>query len=305
MLAGELRGLKIDAYICYLPFGTRSEMPSAYQHYGAVVAQFIDEPDSVVIVPEIYPNLALQLKSRVKFIWWLSLSNYYNQKEDSRLRDYLRYLRLRLFRRRPWSIRQLSALEHLCQSETVTDHLNRFDLRIATLTDYINPLFFEPSSDYTDRSDVILYNEKKSKAAVELLSISLPHLRFRGLTGLSSLELRSIYRTSKVFVDFGAHPGRDRMPREAVSQGCILITGLRGTAGNAQDLPIPTSYKIDQTGTRFSGKFNELVTQCLTDYESRFFHDFSNFQERTLGERSIFIGQLKAILDLYQIAPSF
>ena len=35
---------------------------------------------------------------------------------------------------------------------------------------------------------------------------------------------------SKVYIDFGNHPGKDRIPREAVINGCCVITGVRGSA---------------------------------------------------------------------------
>jgi len=43
----------------------------------------------------------------------------------------------------------------------------------------------------------------------------------------------------KLYVDFGKHPGKDRMPREAAVHGCCIITGRRGAAGNPFDIPIP------------------------------------------------------------------
>ena len=33
----------------------------------------------------------------------------------------------------------------------------------------------------------------------------------------------------QVYIDFGHHPGQDRLPREAVQCGCVVITGTRGS----------------------------------------------------------------------------
>ena len=51
--------------------------------------------------------------------------------------------------------------------------------------------------------------------------------------------------SAKVYVDFGGHPGKDRLPREAALCGCCIITGLRGSAANEVDVPIPARFKLD------------------------------------------------------------
>lgn len=52
---------------------------------------------------------------------------------------------------------------------------------------------------------------------------------------------------SKVYIDFGNHPGKDRIPREAAISGCIVITGKRGAAAFAEDVCIPETYKFDES----------------------------------------------------------
>jgi hypothetical protein len=48
---------------------------------------------------------------------------------------------------------------------------------------------------------------------------------------------------AKVYIDFGSHPGRDRMPREAALERCIVITGKFGSA-RGRDVPIPEEFKL-------------------------------------------------------------
>ena len=294
MLAGELRGMGLNAYICYLPFTLKQGVPTNYQCYGAVAGVFEDAAESVVIIPEVYPMLALRLKSRHRFLWWLSLSNYYSHKGDSALRDGFRYLKSRVRARRPWRLESLSSLGHLSQSATVDDHLALHGLHPLSLSDYLNPLFLEdvPQVKGRDRSDVVLYNAKKSGKAVALLRRFLPDIKFQGLVGLSPGELRELYGRSKMFVDFGPHPGRDRMPREAVSQGCALITGLRGTASNPRDVPIPTRYKLNERAPDFVQQFESVSREVLRAYDDVFSRDFATLQAYTLGERIVFRQQL-------------
>lgn len=298
MLAGELRQLGINAYLSYFPSRSGTSIPDAYRHYGAVLGAFTDTPDSAVIVPEIYTIPALGLKSQRRFVWWLSLSNFYGWKGDSVFRDAFRSIRTLVRGRRPFGVQSLSGLTHLSQSDTVSCHLEARRISSFPLCDFVNPVFLVPPRAVHQRHNVILFNESKSARPVSQLQREYPHLAFRGLQGLSALDLRDVYRSSKLFVDFGPHPGRDRMPREAVSQGCTLITGLKGTAANSKDVPIPLRYKLDQTSRAFSRQFGEVSSEILSSYQSIFERDFASFQTLTLAERESFRRELSQLTGL-------
>jgi len=48
-----------------------------------------------------------------------------------------------------------------------------------------------------------------------------------------------------VYVDFGWHPGRDRLPREAALAGCVVFSTRHGAAGYEGDMPLSDWYKFD------------------------------------------------------------
>ena len=66
------------------------------------------------------------------------------------------------------------------------------------------------------------------------------------LQNMTRSELVNVMRVAKVFVDFGYHPGKDRLPRECAANGCCVITGMRGSANYFEDVPIPSKYKFDE-----------------------------------------------------------
>ena len=70
-----------------------------------------------------------------------------------------------------------------------------------------------------------------------------PEYEFKALAKMSSNQIKNYYSTSKIFMDLGIHPGRERMPREAAVMGCILIVA-KGSLNNF-DVPINDLYKID------------------------------------------------------------
>ena len=72
-----------------------------------------------------------------------------------------------------------------------------------------------------------------------------PEYEFKALAKMSSNQIKNYYSTSKIFMDLGIHPGRERMPREAAVMGCILIVAKRGSTLNNFDVPIDDLYKID------------------------------------------------------------
>ena len=49
---------------------------------------------------------------------------------------------------------------------------------------------------------------------------------------------------AKVYIDFGPHPGKDRIPREAAVCGCCIITNREGSAEYSEDVGIPEEYKL-------------------------------------------------------------
>ena len=51
-------------------------------------------------------------------------------------------------------------------------------------------------------------------------------------------------RRGQVYIDFGHHPGQDRLPREAAACGCLVVTGTRGSAGFHADVPLPPALKL-------------------------------------------------------------
>ena len=53
--------------------------------------------------------------------------------------------------------------------------------------------------------------------------------------------------TAKVYVDFGNHPGKDRIPREAALCGCRVVTNLRGAAAYREDVELDDCLKFDES----------------------------------------------------------
>ena len=91
--------------------------------------------------------------------------------------------------------------------------------------------------------------------------------KFIPLINLKENEIFEFMKKSMIYIDFGNHPGRDRIPREAAINGCIIITGRRGSSVNDEDIPIDKKYKIDHKSESFHRIFKNLCNDIFENYE--------------------------------------
>jgi hypothetical protein len=84
---------------------------------------------------------------------------------------------------------------------------------------------------------------------------------------------------SKVYIDFGHHPGRDRIPRESAILGNCVITNYLGSAGFYNDIPIESKYKISD----FS-KIGDLINKCFGDF-GYMINDYSLYRSSIINQK--------------------
>ena len=70
-----------------------------------------------------------------------------------------------------------------------------------------------------------------------------------------------------VYIDFGNHPGKDRIPREAAMRDLVVIVGKKGSAANDVDVPLPADLKFDVAESQLDA-ISEKLHQCIRDYSS-------------------------------------
>ncbi len=154
---------------------------------------------------------------------------------------------------------------HLVQSQYALEFLNdtlKIRDNVFYLSDYLNSVFFNTELNGEDnmRENVVVFNPKKGANTTASLIFSSDYkIKWQALRGLTPDKMRETLRSAKVYIDFGEHPGKDRIPREAAMCGCCVITNKNGSAANNIDVPIPDTYKFDNN-SNFS-----LVLQCIND----------------------------------------
>ena len=128
---------------------------------------------------------------------------------------------------------------------------------------------------------------------LDKISSVAPELKFEPLRGLTQQQLVEKYKTSKLYVDFGAFPGAERIPKEAVLFGCAIITGKHGASGFHGDVPIPEEYKFGNPEKQIK-EIAEKIRFVLINYE-RIYSDFDEYRNTVLDLEENFIKSLKEI----------
>lgn len=292
-LVDELRQNGIDAYIVYFPFDQVYKCPEPYRRYNAPQSQLIDESDVMVVMPEVATWIGRRLKKAQAAVWWLSVDNYLERLGESSFRDFYMHMkgfvRPRNFSQRKLPITSMRQYIHFFQSEYARDFMARRGLGGVMMTDYLNDVYLDGADalDLAAKEDVVCFNPKKGVKRTNELRRAYPEIEFIPIQGLSSEGVYALLRRSKIYMDFGNHPGKDRLPREAAMAGCCVITGRRGSAQNEIDVPLPPHFKLYVGGHEYIEAFGSAVRKIFSDFPA-YHHEMSGYRDKIKQEKTIF-----------------
>lgn len=290
-LVSTLRKFGVDAFISYTPLDRNFECRQEYAIYGCPQAKPTDCEQSLVVLSEMETPFVRTFRKAQLAIWWLSVDNYFQIQHDSVWKDLKSYVTWLLRGGRAY-IHELRRCRHFCQSAYAADFLQRHGLNYEYLTDYLGSSHFVGVEPGASRNDTIMYNPKKGAARTRRLMKVNPALKFQPIRGMSAADVRRALERAKIYVDLGAHPGKDRLPREAAMAGCCVITGRRGSAGFFADVPIPEKYKIDDRQSSFASIFGATARDIFENFEMRQ-RDFEGYRETITSEQQIFERQVR------------
>lgn len=98
-----------------------------------------------------------------------------------------------------------------------------------------------------------------------------------------------IYHIIRQYIDFGPHPGMDRLPREAALAGCVVITNREGAANFDDDVPLPSEFKFAQFNV---DKICSLIKDCCAKHDD-YAKKLEKYKEWILDQRV----QMKVCVD--------
>ena len=244
-----------------------------YLHYEHDIGK-IDSEESVVIIPETIPELVFAIKRSKIVVWWLSVDNYKFAIEQRQYSD--DFIN--------WSKR--ADIIHLAQSAYAINFLkNELNIslqHISYLSDYINDAFFTE-----ERRNIVLYNPAKGYDVLKPIIERHKDIVFFPLHGMTPEQMMLKMRNSKVYIDFGNHPGKDRIPREAAISGCCVITNTKGAAAYFEDVPIPDKYKFEDIEGN-EDKIIALIKFIFENYDNCK-KDFEDYRQIIRDEKFYFV----------------
>lgn len=263
--------------------------------------KIIDNKNVLVIVPETFTGYLSKIYNAKKCIYWLSIDNYlFKKKKDasilnifinfiSSIKFLSKYLSLDLYLPQLTYDRiKRDKIFNLCQSRYAFDYLKKNNMKnLNMIIDYIPIRNFKK---YKKKIDIIL-NSNKGYQFNELFKKQYNNiLNIQYLKNLNLVQTQKVIAKSKLFIDFGNHPGRDRIPRETVIQKTNLFVMNRGSANYYQDVPISKYYKFDNYNDLTSFK---IIKSLLLN--KNFIH--KNYRKKIYNDKKLMLHQIKRFLE--------
>jgi len=259
---------------CYTVFTANvpNPVPEEYKRYNIKNCNgLIDNgPSNLFIVPEIFPHVLEdpQLANMHKSIWWLSVDHNRDSTKDFS-KDIL----------------------HLYQSEYAKNFLVNKTEKVLPVFDYLSDEYFD-EYDKQEKKNRICYSIK-GKDLAERLKEFLPQYEFVMLVGMTRLQVIETLKTSKVFIDFGYHPGKDRIPREAAMLHNCVITNRKGSANFELDVPILDKYKIESENIE---DIVSCIVDCMENYDEST-KDFDSYRKEIKNQKAEFFEHVKNLIN--------
>jgi hypothetical protein len=298
-LVYTLNKIKKKAYIVYTGIENHKyEIINEYNHYISgylLKGEIEDYSDNLLIVPEVDVLFLNQFKNIQKAVWWLSVDNFFLKYFSFQSLKYYHFSLARniyltiintknlLFNKTRYLSSNNKVFKSVSYNFVQSNYAMTFCKKnnyknIFFLSDYLNEIFLTNGTNNM-KEDIILYNPSKGYKFTQKIIRTLNYnVKFIPLRNLSREEVFSLMQRAKVYIDFGTHPGKDRMPREACSLGCIVITGKKGSAKYYADIPLDDKHKFKDKYCNIK-VIQDAIIYAIENYiqDSRNMENYINF----------------------------
>ena len=309
-LADLLNKNGYDAFIVSAEGGD-FDIPSDYVKYNARKAlQIEDTKDNVIVIPEVFAAKIKSINYSRIILWWLSIDNYYFNYSGSfyDLWNFNKLFAIKSIAKKVLGkiknnnysiscIQNNTRVINAYQSEYAKSFLsNKGITNLVPLKDYINEDYIYSPGLNEKKEDLIIYNPKKGIKYTKNLMKYAPELNWIPIQNMNRQQVRDLMERAKVYIDFGNHPGKDRMPREAAMCGCCIITGKKGSAGFLEDVYIDEGkYKFKQQ-KHIIPEIIACIEDLITNYSVRI-NDYDAYRKRISSEKSEFEEQVTTLFN--------
>ena len=287
-----------------------------------------DSEKNILIIPEVYQAITIskKFKNIQKILWWLSLDFYfitYFNDHHSRLfksvikfpheiicffnkltKNYFgnmsfpKYLKLIYLN---FPLKNMLKLENikinLSQSKYQYNILNSKNIKSILLCDYIRDEYFQAAKKVSNRNkeNIACFNPSKSSNFMNRIIESNPNVKFIPLSNYKMTEIIEILSLSKIYIDFGFHPGVDHLPREAAILKNCIITNKEGSAFYSDAVGINDKYKFEEKNKNLV-KISETIKNIFLNFDKEL-KNFDEYVKKIEEEKSEFNKQVISIFN--------
>lgn len=212
------------------------------------------DQSTLIIMPEIWGNMIPFFNDAQIGFYWLSIDYFYNPTS----KDY----RLLLFEKKSDPYNCI----HLSDAPWISKKLLSWGIKSYPLEAPISSHYFTTPQTKNKVKNTIAYNPAKGIQLAQAFISQHAEYQYIPLRNLNQLEIINALDEAQIYIDFGHFPGKDRIPREALTRNCIIFIHDAGCASDFESFPIDNFFRFSDTDI-IDGTLNNKISYALLNYE--------------------------------------
>lgn len=305
-LCYNLRKRNIDAYMVYINIGNNEPIHVFYKKFNLPYVQtkdIINKNENILITCETITDIIYneEVSCLRKVIWWLSVDFFLNDHNFTSHLNSMNILKTKFIKK--YTFDKNIEIIHFVQSYYARQFLIFNGIKnelIHDLSDYLDPIFTEnlEVSLKANKRNIVVFNPKKGfEYTSKLINLASKkyNIEWIPIINMTPEQVNDTLRLAKVYIDFGNHPGKDRIPREAAMCGCCIITGKMGSAQFFEDVSINEEYKFEDIDENLNNILNKI--KYIFDNYNAEIENFKNYRLKIMNEYKIFQKEIDVIFE--------
>ena len=327
-LGQEFKKLGKKFYMFYYPGNSKDPVHKNFKTYKLPITDTIDDSKrNILIVPEIDQAITFskKFKNIQKILYWQSLDNFFITHYSFQVPKFIKslikkpfkmiyffneitqnyfgnlsfpkYLKI-IYLNFPFkNLLKVDGFDlNLSQSYYQYKILNSKKIKSYILSDYIREEYFDAAKKLKleNKENIICYNPKKSSRFMKRIIDDNPSIKFIPLENFDLKQVINILSKSKIYMDFGFHPGVDHLPREAAILRNCVITNKEGSAFYKEAVSIDERYKFEEKRKNLN-KIKLLIKKIFIDFDM----EVKNFDNYVLKLEKEKLEYKKQVLEIF------
>ena len=330
----------INSYIAFYNMKSHEDpVHDNYKHFRCpwvLVDEVADSRDNIIIVPETATSLLSKYNKIKKIIYWLAVDNYVLRNYASEcqklkfiwfmFKNYphellnINFSNLRFYLNSFYSSYVIELIKrgkvkiprvdlHIVQSNYARTFLENYGINknnIVLIREPIEEEFLNMARkvNLVKKCNVITWNSRKAyPIAFKLVNLLRRRFKVIDLYDVGKRNMIKALSISKIFIDIGFHPGRDRPVREAVSLGNLALVNDHGGYSSREDCPVPNKFKIrcslDYLCEIDLKEIYENVNLWINNFDE-YLKEFEEMRRYVFLEPQLFIKDVKTLVSMLE-----